>query len=753
MLAGGREGGEDYMRRLVNQLLAEMQGFADREGSIIVLGATNHPQLIDRAMLRPGRFDELVYVPLPDSDARRHLWRLQLSDRQRIGNHDYDLLAVRSAGYSGAEIANLSDKAAQAAMQRYKGGDSDALIEMTDLLKELKQNRPRTSRTDLDHLEAFATEMGDDSFNPGTAPPPVETADVTPATVFDPDILNRGWSLLEKYRSQLPQHAIDPLAGQLLCRAQQGVVTSDTEWNPARFEMAIIECIANPIAESAVDSTAEPDLPTQGHEIDGAGEAALELIEQHAAELTSEDLDGLRDQVLHNHQPDLTAISRQLDHLTEESRRARGEAEVTALLEDRKAFLTTQQLAEIDAELRSSSPNHKRLIRELNNKTFRYKAEQIVTDLCETMDLPRSMAGKLRRKAIRQIEKSGVVPTPKAVTTLLKTLKLQIEQEKRQPLADNLQAARVDDVNALILKQLPFDFSDVAGMNELKERLELGVQAQVNPAMRQQYEAVTGDPPASQAMLLYGTPGCGKTFLALAAAGEFAKEYGCSVIHVPTRAIDGLHYSKKCERIVEIFNLAKEHSPSIVIWDEFEALASPPEYSGRKYNATICAELKQQFEGVCKSGAMVLHIATSNYPWMLEPALVRHGRLGGVVHVQPPDGLIRKELFEVMLERGNLADDIDYDQLAQLSAGMSIAEIQKVAETAKFTIAQGVLRQNEQTELPTIGMDVLTKAISDNPPNEYRTWIAGARQTLAKPTFAAQRERYQNLLTEKENVR
>jgi transitional endoplasmic reticulum ATPase len=166
-LAGSRRRGEDYMRRVVNQLLAEMQGF-DRHGNApLVLGATNHPDLLDPAFLRPGRFDELVYVPLPDREVRTRLWRIHLDRRERGGPFDYERLADESDGYSGAEVALVCDRAAVKAFRRCTAGDRAARIRMSDVRAALATVSPRTSPDDLAALTAFARRF-DRNLDPRT---------------------------------------------------------------------------------------------------------------------------------------------------------------------------------------------------------------------------------------------------------------------------------------------------------------------------------------------------------------------------------------------------------------------------------------------------------------------------------------------------------------------------------------------------------------------------------------------------------
>ncbi|MEL7237704.1 MAG: ATP-binding protein, partial [Planctomycetota bacterium] len=107
------EGGSSVMQRVVPQILQGMEGFAKKKGQpVLFMGATNVPWQLDPAVLRPGRFDEKVYVDLPDLPARTKLLEIHLGHRPLAGDVDLPKLADRLAGYSGADIKYLCDRAA-----------------------------------------------------------------------------------------------------------------------------------------------------------------------------------------------------------------------------------------------------------------------------------------------------------------------------------------------------------------------------------------------------------------------------------------------------------------------------------------------------------------------------------------------------------------------------------------------------------------------------------------------------------------
>lgn len=108
-----RDEGSSVMQRVVPQILQGMEGFDERDVSpILFMGATNVPWQLDPAVLRPGRFDEKVYIPLPDLPARRKMLEIYLGKRPLDDAVDLNLLASRLDGYSGADIKYVCDRAA-----------------------------------------------------------------------------------------------------------------------------------------------------------------------------------------------------------------------------------------------------------------------------------------------------------------------------------------------------------------------------------------------------------------------------------------------------------------------------------------------------------------------------------------------------------------------------------------------------------------------------------------------------------------
>ena len=123
---GGSFGDSHVTERVLSQILTEIDGLEELR-DVVIIGATNRPDMIDHALLRPGRFDKLLYVPVPDIEARREIIKIHLNGRPLGADISVDELAKKTEGYSGAEIQAVAETASMLAIReyidKYKGSD------------------------------------------------------------------------------------------------------------------------------------------------------------------------------------------------------------------------------------------------------------------------------------------------------------------------------------------------------------------------------------------------------------------------------------------------------------------------------------------------------------------------------------------------------------------------------------------------------------------------------------------------------
>lgn len=149
------ENQSSVMARLVPQILAELEGFSGRREGLLFLGATNEPWSLDPAILRPGRFDERIYIGPPDPPAVLKLLEMHLEDRPLAPDVDLARLAELLRGYTGADIRNLCRKAADRVFRQAIETGTDQRIDQLTLLSLIEDVPRSVSDKDLRRFEAY----------------------------------------------------------------------------------------------------------------------------------------------------------------------------------------------------------------------------------------------------------------------------------------------------------------------------------------------------------------------------------------------------------------------------------------------------------------------------------------------------------------------------------------------------------------------------------------------------------------------
>lgn len=144
----GLGGGHDEREQTLNQLLVEMDGFGVNEG-IIMIAATNRPDILDRALLRPGRFDRQILVGAPDVKGREEILKVHTRNKPLSDDVSLDVLAKRTPGFTGADLENLSNEAALLAVRKEKSVIS--MDEMENAIMKVIAGPEKKSRVQNEH--------------------------------------------------------------------------------------------------------------------------------------------------------------------------------------------------------------------------------------------------------------------------------------------------------------------------------------------------------------------------------------------------------------------------------------------------------------------------------------------------------------------------------------------------------------------------------------------------------------------------
>lgn len=238
--------------------------------------------------------------------------------------------------------------------------------------------------------------------------------------------------------------------------------------------------------------------------------------------------------------------------------------------------------------------------------------------------------------------------------------------------SDRSQAAAETSADVEIKKGSGNGFADIAGMDELKEMLRKRVILILqNKELAEQYKLT---PP--NGMLLYGPPGCGKSFF----AEKFAEETGFNFILVKASDLGSIYIHGSQGKIADLFKKAEENAPTVLCFDEFDAFV--PSRSGDNVGSNQAGEVNEfltQLNNCSKRGIFV--IATSNRPDKVDPAVLRTGRIDKQVYVPMPDLTARKLMFELYL-KDRPCGEIDSDALAQKADGYVASDIAYVVNEA-----------------------------------------------------------------------
>jgi transitional endoplasmic reticulum ATPase len=135
---------ESTSSKIVSTFLSELDGFAQNNRGVLVIGATNVPWAIDPAMRRPGRFDRVVFVPPPDREARRSIVDILLRGRPVAAGIDVGGVVRRTSGHSGADLANVIEAAADEAIARSLDSGEEQTITAADVERALADVKPTT---------------------------------------------------------------------------------------------------------------------------------------------------------------------------------------------------------------------------------------------------------------------------------------------------------------------------------------------------------------------------------------------------------------------------------------------------------------------------------------------------------------------------------------------------------------------------------------------------------------------------------
>lgn len=307
--------------------------------------------------------------------------------------------------------------------------------------------------------------------------------------------------------------------------------------------------------------------------------------------------------------------------------------------------------------------------------------------------LAREAAMSALRRYLPEIDLDKPIPT-EVLRKMVVTMKDFKEALK------NIEPSALREVMVEIPK---VKWDDIGGLHEVKQRLREAVEWPLkNPKV---FKRMGIRPP--KGILLYGPPGTGKTLLAKAVATE--SEANFLSIKGPEIFSKWVGESEKAIR--ELFKKAKQTAPSIIFLDELDALAPRRgSYEGTRVTETVVNQLLTSIDGLEQLNDVVV-IGATNRPDIIDPSLLRPGRFDELILVGPPDKEARKEIFKIHTRKMPLADDVDLDELAELTEGYAGADIEGICREA------GMIALRENMNANVVKMEHFIKALKEVHPS------------------------------------
>lgn len=258
-----------------------------------------------------------------------------------------------------------------------------------------------------------------------------------------------------------------------------------------------------------------------------------------------------------------------------------------------------------------------------------------------------------------------------------------------------------------------YNWDDVVGLDKVKESLYDMIEIPLaHPELLKEYSVKS-----SKGTLLFGPPGCGKTFLAKVVASKVNSNF----IYIKGPELLNKYVGESESAIRKIFIRARENKPCILFFDEIDAIAGT-RGTINETNSKILTQFLTEMDGMEELKGVVV-IGATNRPETIDPALLRPGRFDRILYVPPPDKTTRVDLFKKELKNRPVEENIDYEKLAEATEMYSPADIDSICNVAALSVAKESLKENAHklitTEKLLAQIEKTSPSISEEEIKEY----------------------------------
>lgn len=291
--------------------------------------------------------------------------------------------------------------------------------------------------------------------------------------------------------------------------------------------------------------------------------------------------------------------------------------------------------------------------------------------------------------------------------------------------------AQPENQDTRFLQKPDMDFSHVGGMEGVKKEIGLKIIKPLqHPDLYKAYGKKIGG-----GILLYGPPGCGKTYIAKATAGQVKANF----ISVGLNDILDMWLGNSEKQLHDFFELARKNAPCILFIDEIDALGANRKDMKQSAGRQLINQFLQELDGIDSSNEGVLILGATNTPWNLDPAFRRPGRFDRIIFVPPPDLEARESILKLKLSDKPI-DTLDYRLIAKKTDAFSGADLDAVVDLA-------IEAKLEDSFIDNIPKPISTKDLvraAKTHKSTTKEWFATAKNFA---TFANDSGLYDDILT------
>jgi AAA+ superfamily predicted ATPase len=286
--------------------------------------------------------------------------------------------------------------------------------------------------------------------------------------------------------------------------------------------------------------------------------------------------------------------------------------------------------------------------------------------------------------------------------------------ESRPPLRIVVGGKDEREVPLPLASEKPITFADVGGYDDLKKLIHRKI---ILPFQKPELFARYGRQ-AGGGILLFGPPGCGKTLLARATAGEC----GASFMNVAIEDVLDMWKGESERKLHALFQQARERAPTVMFFDEIEALGGKRSATLHNESGILISLFLSEMDGFGKSNQRVLIIGATNVPWAVDPAFRRPGRFDNVIFVPPPDRAAREAILALQLA-ARPVQGINVTSLAAQTTGFSGADLKHLIESGIDLVIEHAIQTGGE---PPLTMEHL-KAVLPRIKSTTTEWLSTAR--------------------------